>query len=138
MAYIHPNRRIMNTNVNQTPAPVVTTPVKPSKPFPWGSVYSEVKALSNSLGCDVKWAIGGLFRGWIVLTAVGTFSAAIVLANPQNFQFLLKVLGLPETKQLLEKVCADGGTVVDSTHRGGYRYTILPGGNKCSYPPSGQ
>lgn len=103
--------------------------------------------MANAIGCDVKWAVGGLFKGWIILSALETFSTAIVLANPQNFQFLLKVLGLPETKQLvdpqiqqlLEKGCIDdGGTVVDSTHRGGYRYTILPGGNKCSYPPSGQ
>ncbi len=71
--------------------PVVTT--KPSKSFPWGRLYLEFAAMANAIGCDVKWAIGGLFRGWIVLTAVSTFSAALVLQNPSNFKLFLKVIG---------------------------------------------
>ncbi len=64
------------------------TPITPKKSFPWGRVYLEFAAMANAIGCDVKWAVSGVFKAWVLLTAIGTFSTAIVLQNPSNFKLV--------------------------------------------------
>ena len=76
------------------------TPITLKKSFPWGRVYLEFAAMAN----DVKWAVGGLFKAWVLLTAIGTFSTAIVLQNPSNFKlvwgFLVEQGSRPSVPQI--------------------------------------
>jgi hypothetical protein len=97
-----PQEKILAELNGPNTAPLST---QKNKPFPWGSVYLEVSAIANAIGCDVKWAVSGVFKAWVLLTAIGTFSTAIVLQNPSNFKLVWGFLAeqgsrpsVPQTK----------------------------------------
>ncbi len=105
----------------------------------WLGSENKKQTSTNNFGVSPLTVFGGIV--FLILFFYFSIGKNFVPEGKILFRHYMQEQGIvdPELQQLLEKGCIDdGGTVVDSTHRGGYRYTILPGGNQCSYPPSGQ